>query len=210
MIKDPHILRWISAAELACFPISTLWFIWRLQFKAPWSWIVFLVWLGASFLVHGDTRKTLGWRVDNLWAATWPALVVFGVLAAGMIPLALLLHAPRHVPPVSARRFGAYCAFCFAQQVALNSFLQNRALSLIRREWAASLVTGALFASAHWPNPVLVPATFGVGALMAWLFARQRNIIPLAIGQAVLGSLAAWTFPAGWIHHLRVGPGYYG
>ena len=43
----------------------------------------------------------------------------------------------------------------------------------------------------------------------AWMFGRQRNIIPLAIGQAILGSLIFWAFPLAWHHHLRVGPGYY-
>ncbi len=45
---------------------------------------------------------------------------------------------------------------------------------------------------------------------MAWMFGRQRNIIPLTIGQAILGTLVAWAFPMAWHHHLRVGPGYYG
>jgi hypothetical protein len=44
---------------------------------------------------------------------------------------------------------------------------------------------------------------------MAWMFARERNILPLAVGQALLGSLVWWAFPVAWHHMLRVGPGYY-
>jgi hypothetical protein len=44
---------------------------------------------------------------------------------------------------------------------------------------------------------------------MAWLFGRNRNIIPLAVAQALIGSLAFWAFPVAWHHHLRVGPGYF-
>jgi hypothetical protein len=44
---------------------------------------------------------------------------------------------------------------------------------------------------------------------MAWLFLRERNIIPLAIMQVLLGTIAWWSFPVAWHHHLRVGPGYY-
>jgi hypothetical protein len=44
---------------------------------------------------------------------------------------------------------------------------------------------------------------------MTWLFARERNIIPLAIGQAILGMLVWWAFPIAWHHGMRVGPGFY-
>ena len=47
------------------------------------------------------------------------------------------------------------------------------------------------------------------GVAMAWLFARHRNIISLAVVQAVIGSLAWWSFPMAWHHGLRVGSAYY-
>jgi len=210
-IKDPRVLRWLSVADLVVFPSFTLGYIWRLQFIARWSWVIFALWLLASFTLHGDTLKGLGWRVDNLWPATREALKVFLLLTFGMIILGFVLQGPRAIPAslLSLQRLGGYYAFCLLQQVALNSLIQNRALSLIQSEWGASLFSGAIFGAMHLPNPVLAPATFLVGTLTAWLFARQRNILPLAAGQAVLGTLAAWTFPAAWIHHLRVGPGYY-
>jgi membrane protease YdiL (CAAX protease family) len=96
------------------------------------------------------------------------------------------------------------------QQVALNSLLHNRMLSIVRNEWLAAALTGAIFAACHWPNPVLVPLTFVAGTAMAWMFGRVRNIIPLAFGQTLLGMLVGWAFPMAWHHHLRVGPGYYG
>ncbi len=64
-------------------------------------------------------------------------------------------------------------------------------------------------AALHWPNPVLVPLTLVGGVGMAWLFARERNILPLALGQAVLGALVWWAFPLAWHHSMRVGPGYW-
>ena len=174
--------------------------------------MLLVAWLVLSFLLHGDTPRTLGWRADNLWPATRRALVAFGGLAAGLVATGLLLGAPLHLPPnlLSWSRLWSYFAFCVLQQVALNSLLHNRMLALVRNEWAAAGLTGAIFAACHWPNPVLVPLTFAGGAVMAWLFGRSRNILPLAVGQALLGSLAWWAFPIAWHHHLRVGPGYYG
>jgi hypothetical protein len=203
-------IRWLSIVDVTLFPAFILWFIWRLQFTARWTWPIFALWLLASFLLHRDSPPTLGWRADNLWPATKQALLVFGVFVAALVATGFALHAPWH--PQSAISWGraaGYFAFCLLQQVALNSLLHNRMLSLIRNEWLAAALTGAIFAACHWPNPVLLPLTFVGGAAMAWMFGRVRNILPLAMGQTVLGLLVGWAFPMAWHHHLRVGPGYY-
>jgi membrane protease YdiL (CAAX protease family) len=95
------------------------------------------------------------------------------------------------------------------QQIALNSLLTNRLVSLLKRRWLAGLLAGAIFSALHWPNPVLLPLTFVAGTAMAWMFLCERNILPLAVGQSLLGSLVCWAFPIAWHHMLRVGPGYY-
>jgi hypothetical protein len=206
---NPLVKRWLSFADVMLLPAFILWFIWKLQFTARWSWVIFVVWLVASFLLHGDTPKTLGWRGDNLWAAMKRALAVFGPMTAGLVMSGVLLGAPRRLPPSLLALLWSYFAFCLLQQVALNSLLHNRMLSLVENEWVAAGLTGAIFAACHWPNPVLVPMTFVGGAAMAWMFGRARNVIPLAMGQALLGLLVGWAFPMAWHHHMRVGPGYY-
>jgi len=206
---NPLLKRWLSLADVTLLPVFTIWFIWRVQFTARGAWVIFVVWLVASLLVHRDTPKTLGWRADNIWPATKQALAVFGVMAPGLVIIGFLLGASRHVPPGLISSLGGYFAFCLLQQVALNSLLHNRMLSLVQNEGVAAAFTGAIFAACHWPNPVLVPLTFVGGAAMAWMFGRARNIIPLAIGQALLGMIVGWAFPMAWHHHMRVGPGYY-
>lgn len=204
--------RWFSLADVTLLPVFILWFIWQLQFVARWTWIIFVVWIIASFIVHRDTPKTLGWRGDNLGAAGKQALIIFGIMAAGLVAIGFALSPPDRLPPnlISWTRLWTYFAFCLLQQVALNSLVHNHMLTLVRNEYVAAGLTGVIFAACHWPNPVLVPLTLIAGAVMAWMFGRVRNIIPLAIGQAILGSLVWWAFPAAWHHHLRVGPGYYG
>jgi membrane protease YdiL (CAAX protease family) len=100
-------------------------------------------------------------------------------------------------------------AFCLLQQVGLNSYLTNRLLGATNSAARASLLSGTIFAALHWPNPVLIPLTFIGGVAMAWLFARERNIIPLAVWQGILGTLVWWAFPVAWHHAMRVGPGFY-
>ena len=207
----PWWLRLLSLADVLLLPAFIIWFIWWLQYAASWSWVIFVVWLPVSFLLHRDTPKTLGWRADNLWPATRQTTIFFGVMLLVLIAIGLTLGSPLHLPPnlISWRRLETYSAFCVLQQVALNSLLHNRMLSLVRRPWLAAAATGVIFSSCHWPNPVLVPLTLVGGTGMAWLFGRTRNIIPLVIAQALIGSLTFWAFPVAWHHHLRVGPGYY-
>ena len=208
---NPRTLRYFTIADLTLLPAFILWFIWQLQFTARWTWMIFLAWMIFSFAAHRDTPKTLGWRADNLWPATRQALAYFGIMILGLLAIGTMLHSSPRVPPnlISWHRLWSYFAFCVLQQVLLNSLVHNRMLSLVSRQFIAAILTGMIFAACHWPNPVLVPLTFGGGTAMAWMFSRQRNIIPLAIGQAILGSLIFWAFPVTWHHHLRVGPGYH-
>jgi hypothetical protein len=186
-------------------------YTWRLQNTDTETWWIFPIWLLASFLLHRDNPKTLGWRADNFLAALRRAAVVFAILIAAICVAGLSLGALHRLPAhlIDRHRFWTYCAFCLLQQVALNSFLNNRLLAAFGRAVPAALLSGLIFSALHWPNPVLVPLTFIGGTAMAWLFATERNILPLTLGQAILGALVWWAFPIAWHHGMRVGPGYY-
>jgi hypothetical protein len=202
--------RWSCLVEAVAFAGFVGAFIWKFQVSAPWTWWLILVWLVASFVARRDTPKTMGWRADNLWSATKRSAWFFGVSSlllffAGLL-LGMLHRTPTHL--IEPRRFGGYLAFCLLQQVGLNSFLTNRLLAAFEKPVPAAVVAGVLFGALHWPNPVLVPLTFVGGVAMAWLFATERNILPLTVGQALLGALVWWAFPLAWHHSMRVGPGY--
>lgn len=198
----------LEAAGLAAY---IGWYIWQLQEARPASLIVFPIWLAISFALHRDTPKTLGWQADNLWSASLRAARVFAVFIAGICAAGLWLGAfhrrPSHL--IEAHRFLNYLGFCLVQQIALNSYLTNRLLDVFGSRIVPAVVAGIIFAALHWPNPVLVPLTLIGGTAMSWLFALERNILPLTIGQAVMGALIWWAFPASWHHGMRVGPGYY-
>lgn len=206
-----RVLRGLAIVDVVGIPALAALYIWKLQFISPQSWMVFPVWLIASFLLHRDTPKTLGWRADNLWPATRQTFVVLVVFAALLVATGLALGASRRIPLNLAllRHLWGYFAFCLLQEVALESLLNNRLMALVSRRWLSSLLAGTIFAALHWPNPVLVPVTFVGGTAFAWLFARQRNVIPIAAAQAILGSMVGWVFPVAWHHFLRVGPGFY-
>jgi len=186
-------------------------YIWRMQEASPRSWLVFPVWLVISFALHRDTPKTLGWRADNLKGATWRAAPVFLFFMLTIGIAGLFLGAFHRLPAhfLQPKSFAGYFAFCLLQQVGLQSITMNRLLQAFRSREMAAFTGGLLFGALHWPNPVLVPLTFIGGVVMCWLFARERNILPLVLGQALLGALVWWAFPLAWHHSMRVGPGYY-
>jgi len=203
--------RLFILVEAFAFSACVGWYIWRLQASTWSSWLVFPVWMLASFIAHGDTPKTMGWRADNLWSATKRSTMVFLPCIVALCVVGIVLGAmqrPTHHLLIPNRFFG-YMAFCLLQQVGLNSYLTNRLLEASDSTAGVSLLAGAIFAALHWPNPVLVPLTFMGGTAMAWLFARERNIIPLAIWQGILGTLVWCAFPVAWHHAMRVGPGFY-
>jgi membrane protease YdiL (CAAX protease family) len=203
--------RIFTFVEAFAFAVFIGLFIWRLQIGHPNSWMVFPIWLVASFFIHRDTPKTLGWRADNLWPAARRAAIVFGACSLGLACIGLFLGALHRLPAhlLDWHRFFGYFAFCLLQQIALNSYLMGRLLYAVESPLVAAALASVIFALLHWPNPVLVPLTLVGGFLMCWLFARERNILPLTLGQAVLGGLAWWAFPIAWHHAMRVGPGYY-
>ncbi|MGB2592188.1 MAG: CPBP family intramembrane glutamic endopeptidase [Candidatus Acidiferrum sp.] len=203
-----RVLTLVEALGLAGY---IAWYIWQLQASRPNSWIVFPIWLLASIALHRDTPKTLGWRADNLWPATRQGIPIFVAFVAGVCIAAVFFGAYHRLPLhlTQTKRFLGYFAFCLLQQVALNSYLTNRLLYAFENPRVAAVVAGTIFAGVHWPNPVLVPLTFLGGVVISWLFARERNIIPLTVGQAILGTLVWWAFPVAWHHGMRVGPGYY-
>jgi hypothetical protein len=203
--------RVLTFLEALLFSVLVALFIWLWQAGHPLTWIILPVWLAASFLLHHDTPKTLGWRADNLWPATRQGLAMFGafiaVVCVAGLALGVLHRLPDHL--IDQRRFVGYFAFCLLQQVTVNSYLMNRFLFAVERPAFAALLSSAIFAAMHWPNPVLIPVTLIGGFGMCLLFARERNILPLTLGQAILGGLVWWAFPVAWHHSMRVGPGYY-
>jgi len=203
-------VRILPLVEVFGFAGFIAWFIWQIQNSVRYAWLVFPVWLIATFILNKDTPQTLGWRVEDLWGATKRSSLVFlpcALLIAAVGPLVGAEHHTfQHI--LLPSRFFGYMAFCLLQQVGLSSLVTNRLLAAIDSPLPVSFISGLLFALLHWPNPVLVPLTFVGGALMAWLFWKDRNILPLVVWQTILGSLVWWAFPIAWHHSMRVGPGF--
>jgi len=200
-----------SLLEALAFAAFVALYMWRLQSSCIDVWVFFPVWILLSFYLHKDTPKTLGLRADNLWPATRRAAPIFAAFIVALVLVGTALGAFHRMPAhfIAPQRLVSYFAFCVLQQVALQSMTMNRLLGGLDDDIAAAALGGTLFVALHWPNPVLVPLTALGGAVMCWLFAKERNIVPLFLGQTLLGALVWWAFPLAWHHSMRVGPGYY-
>jgi CAAX prenyl protease-like protein len=200
-----------AALEVLLVYAGILYYIWHWQFTFPRAWMVLWGAVLISHVAHRDTLRTLGLDWTHIRSS-----------AQLMFPLALIVYLPlvmygiaRHtlmpIPPdsralVSFLRYGVWCLF---QQYLTQSYFHNRLLTLIPNRHLRSLLVGIMFGSAHIPNPILMVATTLGGFIFAEIFARYRNVWPLALAQAVGGVLIAAISPASLIHSMRVGPGYF-
>jgi len=200
----------VSAMEVAVVFAGILLYIWRWQHSWPHAWMGLWALILASHVWHRDTWRTLGlasagFRSSAQWV--WPLAVVvyLPILFYGFADHHLTLLRPAWKSLLLLLGYGSWCAF---QQYLAQSYFNNRLMGIIRNRHLTSALTGIMFGATHIPNLILVVATLVAGYVFAEVFARYRNIWPLAVAQAVGGLLIAAVAPDALIHHMRVGPSY--
>src|SRR5260370_9083355 len=85
-------------------------------------------------------------RADNLWCASKRSAPFFVSCSVGLFLVGVCfgaLHRPlRH--HFDSWHFFGYMGFCLLQQIALNSYLTNRLLAVMKSPTAASLLAGTI------------------------------------------------------------------
>ena len=147
----------------------------------------------------------LGWRglVSSLWILPAAALA-----AAGGILLARACGTFNDVYKLDLRHIGGYVLWTIYQQFLLQDYFMPRLTRVFNTE-AAIAFAAVLFAVAHLPNVALTVATLVWGAVSCALFRRYRSLIILGIAQGLLGLCFALCVPDTYLHHMRVGLGYW-
>jgi membrane protease YdiL (CAAX protease family) len=103
---------------------------------------------------------------------------------------------------------GGYVIWTIYQQFLLQVYFMPRLTKLLHLD-AAIAFAAVLFALAHLPNVVLTVATLVWGAVSCALFRRYRSLVVLGIAQGLLGLCFAVCVPDVYVHHMRVGLGYW-
>jgi membrane protease YdiL (CAAX protease family) len=180
--------------------------IWLLRPRGIRGDILVLACMAASFVAHRETMASLGLGLREAraaiseWAVPLVACAVALFLASLLAVHRLDLLIDRGLP---------YFVWCVLQQLLLQNMVYRRVRITFGPVWTSYALTGCLFAAAHLPNPILVPATLFWGTVSAWLFERRRSIISIALLQTVLSSMLLWMTPASLNHQFHVGPGYW-
>jgi hypothetical protein len=200
-----------TAFEVALIFTGILVYIWRWQHTSPRAWMVLWALILVSHVMHRDTLSGLGlartgFRGSAQWVWPLAVLLYLPLLGYGFAHDRLALLRPTLHALILLLGYGTWCAF---QQYLAQSYFHNRLMLVIRNRHVSSALIGIMFSATHIPNLILMIATLVAGTVFAEVFARYRNIWPLALAQAVGGLLLAAVVPDALMHHMRVGPGYF-
>jgi membrane protease YdiL (CAAX protease family) len=173
-----------------------------------------IAWVAAILLARRDDWENLGFGLRSSLRLLWVVGAAL-FLAAAAIAVAGAAHSLHGVSLSSSAgrplwpRAGGYIVWSILQQIVLQDVVLLRLLRLVRSERWAVGIAAVLFASAHLPNPVLVPMTLLWGTMACLLFVRYRGVFSLGVAHAILGLAVALTVPNAVDHHMRVGRGYW-
>ena len=169
--------------------------------------LVGLLLLGSP-MVHRDSLKRLGLRLDNFWQALRGVMLV-SLLTAG-VSIGVGYYLVSIDPPANiAIELRDYFIWAAAQQYALQSVILQRLEDAgLRRR--APLAAAALFSIVHAPNPGLLILTFLGGLLWCSTFRKHPSLLAVSLSHAILAVVVVSTLPyeaTGW---YRIGPAYTG
>jgi membrane protease YdiL (CAAX protease family) len=175
----------------------------RVLYWSAFAWIAVTAWL------RRNQTRPIGLGLRGLWPSLWiiPAAIVLFLLGIGIAARAHSLH-PLYGPLPVVLHIAEYSFWALMQQFILQVYVLLRLLRLGLRRTPAIAVAALMFAAAHIPNPVLVPAVLIWAAICCCLYLKYRNLYPLAIAHGLLGMCLAVSVPNAINHHMRVGLGY--
>jgi membrane protease YdiL (CAAX protease family) len=120
-----------------------------------------------------------------------PTLLATTLLAAAALPAMALVGVARGTLTLNGHLLLLlllYPAWGLGQQFLFQALVAGNLRRTAMPAWAVVLVTAVLFGLIHAPDPELVLATFALGLLFTPLYLRWRNLWPLGLWHAWLGT----------------------
>lgn len=193
-------------AEAFVFSFLVVAYIWLRPLWWSWSLLIPLSLVALSFAWHSETFESLG-----LSARTFiGAIVAWRWYLAGCIAsLLVLLWIETTTSMHAVYRWCGYACWCVFQQLLLQNMTYRRLRSGMGASWTTSGIAGAMFAAAHLPNPILVPATFLWGTVSTRMFEARPSVPLLGLTQALLSAMLYVVTPVALNGQFHVGPAYW-
>ena len=217
----------VAIAEVCVFSAAYFWYRWFLSPQvdragmqlpvalAAVAGFAYFVFVSPS-LIHGDSFRVRGlgsWRTlfvrtDNLGTA----VRAFGIftLAVGVPCLAAArLRDPSLFDGLNWRviflKQGLYFGWACVQDACFFGWIMLRLKQLVPQRAQLALVTAALFAAFHVPNPSMMGLTFAAALAWSWIYFATPNLLALAVSHSVLGIIAQHFLAI----NIRTGPFYW-
>jgi hypothetical protein len=192
-------------AETIAFFLALLAYLWLLVIPFPWAGVLVLLAVAVSWRRRSLTPKSLGlgWDEFRTSGRRWLLVWIFSVSV-------FLILGNRHLFSFASLTHGAgYFAWGAAQQVVYQSMTYLPLRDNLKSRRLAAGLAGVAFAVMHFPNPILVPATYVWGVASSLLFERCGTVWGLALLQTMLSSTLFWITPLALNRNFQIGPYYY-
>jgi hypothetical protein len=203
-----------SALEPLLFISLALLYIWLVRptqndlLKGPMLAGIVLIPFISVFL-HRDGLREMGLRLDNLVVSARDVGLITLLGAVIVLGIGLLAGARPRLHAGLIDDFLLYPLWGIVQQFAMQAFTYRRLREGIGGVAASALLTAFLFGVVHYPNLALALVTAVGGYAWCRLFERHPNLFTLALSHGWLAVLLRYSWPAAWLHNLRIGPGYW-
>jgi membrane protease YdiL (CAAX protease family) len=161
----------------------------------------------AVVLSRRPSLRELGLDWSGFVSSLW-ILPAAAVAAAAGILLARAAGTLHDLYKPDFAHVGGYVVWTIYQQFLLQDYFMPRLTRLLSTDGAVAFAA-VMFALAHLPNVMLAVATLIWGALSCALYRRYRGLLVLGITQGLLGLCFAVCVPDAYLHHMRVGLGYW-
>jgi hypothetical protein len=193
-------------AEAFAFSLVSIAYIWLRPLWWSWSLLIPLALVAVSFVWHSESFESLGLSLRAFAGAVaawrwWLASCGASLIALTWLETATTIHV--------IYRWCGYAAWCVLQQLLFQNMAYRRLRDGLGASWKTSSIAGAMFAAAHAPNPILVPATFLWGTVSTRLFEARPSVPVLGVTQALLSAILYVITPVALNGQFRVGPGYW-
>src|SRR5579862_9559747 len=192
--------------EAFTFAIAAIAYIWVRPLWWSWSVLVPLALVMLSFVWHAETPASLGFSFRAFVGAIaawrwWLLSCAVSVVALTWFETATSVHV--------IYRWCGYACWCVLQQLLFQNMAYRRLRDGLGASWKTSSIAGAMFAAAHIPNPILIPATFLWGTVSTRMFEARPSVPVLGVTQALLSAMLYVLTPVALNGQFRVGPGYW-